>query len=47
MIMDFQVNNLKYINNLVILMNFNLSLYIRSLFVGIVQFYSEMLSDII
>lgn len=28
-------------------MNFNLSSHIRSLFVGIAQFYSEMLSDII
>lgn len=47
MIMDPQVNNSKYTNNPVISMNFNLSSHIRSLFVGIAQFYSEMLSDII
>lgn len=47
MIMDPQVNNSKYTNNPVISMNFNLSSHIMSLFVGIAQFYSEMLSDII
>lgn len=48
MIMDPQVNNSKYKKpKPVIEIKTVLSLYLRSLFVGIAQFYSEMLSDIV